>query len=220
MQEAIEKAKNDQDIQWYLESLELQRKQSGLRSLFSLHANKLESERKVIYYSEIRAKLNDVIKPMTEKYQCTEREIIIAFDEGQELEKRLDTYLRKKMRKGVYEDDLTKLRSEILKQRKLNPEIRMMQNAIAWAYGEVVFLFGNEEKNIRTVCSTGEATMRSPLAGEAFHSFSLEDNSDVLILGPRNQLQPFKDKYGDKIVYLEDLTYSQKKFFNVPKKLW
>lgn len=113
---AIEK---DEDVKWYVEYTDLIRQQSGLQALFSLNT-KLDIDRASRIFADKRFALNNIIDSLASKYNCYDKEIIIAFDAAQEKEKQIDTYLRKKLQKGAAsEQKLYELRADILKHKKL-----------------------------------------------------------------------------------------------------
>lgn len=216
--EAIED-KTDAEINLYLEYTELQRKREGLRALLRM---KDKTSVPQSYPNEdftTKFAASDLIRSLAEKYNCAERDILIAFDLAQPQEKRIDTYLRKKFNKGIYgQNILAQLREDVLRIQKLNQEIRMSINDIYWAYGDVVILMGGDKSKVRKELGS-EAMMDSPITGDDFYSINLKTTNNLLILGPRKDLEAFKKDYGDRIVYIEDLSLAQMDALKVPDNL-
>jgi hypothetical protein len=219
---------NKEDLVLYVEGSNLQRKQMGLRALFKL-SEKISSNdedilkhvrfSKGLFEGELRAKFLDVVNFLATKYECYQREIIIAFDCAQDKDKQLDTYLRTKVRKGRSNLNLMELRGNILKSIKLHPEIRMSINSVFWQYGDIVILKGRSDTGEEIQEEVGkEAVMQSPLRGDNYFSIDFMTNEDVIILGPKQILSDYKEKFKDKVIYLEELNQLQKDFFKVPSK--
>lgn len=212
----------DKDVQLYLELVELKRKQAGLRALFQVN-DKLsieQTEPKMLDYME--EKIKPIIEKLAQQYNCNVREILIAFDQAQPEGKKLDDYLRKKMSKLSKDDmdgflnrqSLSDLRAKVLKNGKLSAHIRMSRNCILSDYGPVSILIGGDTSKINSLIlderfSFTEAVMRSPIEGENFYAIDLMNTENLLILGPREILKKYKESYGDKIVYNEELSFSR-----------
>ena len=105
---------------------------------------------------------------------------------------------------------------------KLNDNIRVLYNEIHWGYGSVVVLRGNgldiiDHKKPPVV---GEAQLLFPWqnGGEPF-CLNL-DNEDTIILGPKKELEEHcKNTNLKNIVFIEDLTPSQRRLLRVPIQL-
>lgn len=214
------------NILLYVESTQLDRKSRGLSALLffgekiSLDENKmpmLMKSHKVAFNSNLRHQFLQEVDRIASIHDCTRREIIIAFDCAQKSNKQIDTCLREKASRGHSIQSLMEFRMEILHSLKLNPEIRMSINTIFWEYGDMVILKGSpsEEHEIHEKIGD-EAVMVSPLNSDTYYSINLEANEDILILGPQKILEPFKEKFKDKLVFFEELNQTQKKFFKIP----
>lgn len=95
----------------------------------------------------------------------------------------------------------------------------MSINDIFWDYGKVVILMGGDRSKVRKTLDNREALMNSPIAGDDFYSINLKTTDNLLILGPRKDLEAYKKDYGDRIVYIEDLSAAQMDALQVPKQL-
>ena len=63
-----------------------------------------------------------------------------------------------------------------------------------------------------------EATLLTPIENEGeFLCLDLK-RDDTIIIGPREKLEKYKKEYGDRIVYLEELTARQRNMLHLPKK--
>jgi hypothetical protein len=207
------------DLQNYLEVSNLKRKEVGLRALFSL-GKKMDIWPPPDSHFSTLENYNEYIDQLAQKYNCGKREVIIAFDQTQPKEKRIDTYFRKKVQKGSHElNKLEQRRAKLLFTDKLNPEIRMSENQILWPYGDVVILKSKENTAVNFTDERHEAYLQSPIGGEDFYTINLKESNDLIILGPKAVLEPFKAEYGNKIVYIEDLSLEQRKLLKVPKHL-
>lgn len=213
------KSLNDPDVTLYLESVALKRKQQGLRALFTM------KDKTSLFLTgprqDVSAKIDarEVIEQLAKKYKCNERDVLIAFDQRQPIEKQIDPYLRKKFGKGIYPQNmLANIRSDVLRNSKLNQEIRMSEDTIFWSYGNVVILMGGDKSVVRERAGN-EALLDSPIKSDDFYSINLKTTDNVLILGPRKELEAFKADYGDRIVYIEDLSPAQRKSLDVPDNL-
>lgn len=159
----------------------------------------------------LRQAFDQIVEELCIKHNCTEKAIRIAFDAKLPPEDRIDVYLYTKFKKGGYaNEDLTAIRGSVLKNQKLNPEIRMGLDSIYWRYGTVVILKGGGKENVREK-KGDEAIMQAPWQDEGkFFAIDLKSDPDVIILGPKEILKKFADEYPKKIVYVEDLTDEQR----------
>lgn len=214
----------DAEINLYLEYVTLQRKKNGLRALLMM---KNKASVKKTYPGEdfdTKFSARELIISLSQKYKCAQRDILIAFDQAQPEEKQLDFYLRNKFKKRGNQNPLAaqkclaNLRSTVLRLDKLNQEIRMSQNEIYWGYGDVVILMAKDQSKIRESIET-EILMNSPIVDDGFYSINLKNTDNLLILGPRRRLEAFKESYGDRIVYIEDLSLAQMDVLKVPDEL-
>ncbi len=101
---------------------------------------------------------------------------------------------------------------------KLNCDIRVMQNAIAWSYGNVVVLRGDGKEVIGGCWSReGEAFLLAPFQNEGkFFSLDLTDPK-ILILAPLKIIQNFPNTAAKcNMVALEHLNPQQRLDFSVP----
>lgn len=208
----LELLKEDPLLKDYVEYHELKRKQRGI---FLRMRDKLDfsQEKKTTFYPIAHQKFEEIVGRLCIKYGCTPKAVKIAFDHKLPQEERIDFYLFKKFKKGGYsDDDLRAARAWMLDNQKLNPEIRMGCNTIYWHYGDVVVLKGGNE-NI-SAQQGEEATMKAPWQNEGkFYTINLQSDPDVIILGPKEILKKYADKYPQKIVYVENLTPEQKIYF-------
>lgn len=105
----------------------------------------------------------------------------------------------------------------------LNAEIRMLEDKIYWAYGNVAILKGFKSKEEKTshrqIAKAFELFTPGPWSNPEgkFFEFNLKDES-ILILGPKKILEPYKDKYMN-LVFIEDLTQEQREKLKVPVSL-
>ena len=207
-------------IHLYLEYATLKRKQNGLRALLTMK-NKTSIEKTPPRVDD-STRSSALIYFLAKKYDCSERDILVAFDLAQPKEKQLDYYLRGKYKKeGHSQNILAELRSNVLKLQKLNQEIRISQNEIYWEYGNVVILIGGigeDQSKVRKSLGT-EMLMNSPIVSDDFYSINLKNTDNLLILGPKKDLEAFKENYGDRIVYIEDLSLAEMDTLGVPDRL-
>lgn len=168
-------------------------------------------------------KFQKLIESLGKIHNCGIHQILIEIDQSLGNEK-IDHYLSKKYSKGCPIDVLIKARDYLLRNEKLNCEIRMMKNKIAWNYGKVVVLTGFTSENAKqqvirdekAQCCGEIFTPQPWLNNGEFFTFDLKKNEDILILGPRVLLGKYQDQGYSNLVFSEDLTEEQKKFFNVP----
>lgn len=213
----LAKIKEDPQVLKYLQFHELRRLSSGLRAFFILK-NKLALSSTRAFESQ-PSLFMEIAKKLTIKYGCEIRDILIAFDERQPTHKKIDTYFKRKRNIKYDSHMLYDLRINILRNQKLNPEIRMSQATIFWQYGDVVILKGEGEKHIVNKLGS-EAVMHSPHHTPDGEFFVIDlQEEDVLILGPRAKLEPFQEKYKDKLVFIEDLSIEQLDKLKVPQYL-
>lgn len=96
----------------------------------------------------------------------------------------------------------------------IRPEIRFARNQIDFRYGRMAILIGHpSDLKITSVISyRNEVWTLTPFEnGGKFFSIDLARQKNLLIVGPKEQLAPFTDRYKGRIAYIEDLRPSQKK---------
>ena len=214
----MDKLSKDEELKLYLEYTTLSRKQNGLRAFFILK-NKTSGIRWVKLDSKTNMQTMDILNQLSTKYNCTSGEILTAFDQSRPQETRIDTYLRQKFNDKKYsQDELAEIRSYVLRTKKLNQEIRMSMDKIFWSYGNAVVLLGGDKSHVR-VRSGNEAILHTPIANKDFYTIDLKNTKNLLILGPKRELESYKIEYGDRIVYIEDLSSTQKEELGVPDEL-
>ncbi len=111
------------------------------------------------------------------------------------------------------------IRELVLPLWKILPDIRATSNRVDWQYGEVVILKGVKEKSIigdqHNVSIKNEVSLLYPFQnGGKFLGLPL-NNSDTIILGPREVLSRYKSQYSN-ICYVEELSPHQKKHLEIP----
>lgn len=104
-----------------------------------------------------------------------------------------------------------------INQNTIKTSIHADINHVYWDHGDVFVLRGNGS-DIPSHVSDEEATLLSPIENDGeFYCLDLK-RDDTIILGPREKLEKYKKEYGDRIVYLEELTARQRNMLHLPKQ--
>lgn len=159
------------------------------------------------------------VEELCQKYGCDKTAILISLDEALK-ENSIDCYLYKKFKKGFAVEKIMNARHRALQHLKLNPEIRMAENTILWAYGDVVILKGfksQEDENAIIQYKSSEFLTCAPWQDSKgkFFSFNLKDDPSILILAPK-QYQEYQAQYSN-LVIIEELNSQQSKELNIPQ---
>lgn len=225
--EEVEGLINDPDIKDYILYKELKNKK--VRRFFGFKRRYLLADWGFVFEfnrwklsvnTKVPKELTNIIEELTQKHQCSEMELFIAFDECLKDDK-IDCYLFKKYQKGCPLDDLQRARDYTLRHVKLNSDIRMMENKILWHYGPIAVLkgYGSDEERIKfiqdeKVQNIGEHRTLPPWANNGKFSIIAFKDPDILILGPKSILKEHAKTYSN-LVYIEDLTIEQKQKFGI-----
>lgn len=153
----------------------------------------------------------------------------------------IDKYLAKKTEKIISNESLPKEKKDEAIQQlrsarnfllskvggtsyKLNAEIRFSPNKIYWGYGDVVIVkgVGNESDRKRFIDQDFKSEVLTPDTisnkGEYFQ-VDLKNEDNLIILGPKDMLKDHKELYGDRLVFIEDLTEEQWDLLKIPERL-
>lgn len=175
---------------------------------------------------------NAAILDIAEREKVGLREVVTALDISMPKSEGIYAYLAHKYvqwtSKGVKDANniIVNMMDRFFGVSKLNYNIRVLKNAIAWGYGDVVVLKGNA-KAISSPTSKfdtdgTENTLPNPWQNEGdFFRLPL-NQEDVIVIGPEKELMKHKkemDEKGIKYVFVESMDQEQLNFLKVPKYL-
>lgn len=191
-------------------------------------------------------KLRDEVKRIAEEHGCPEIAVKMALlkkhypsipgNKGD-----IDKYIAKKVDKIRTNERMSKdEKEEAIKEvrgarsflfskntassGKLNAEIRFASNKVFWRYGDVVIIkgTGNEEDRKRFIDQDiiSEVLTPDPVSNKGeYFKVDLKNEDNLIILGPRKQLEGYKDSYGERLIYIEDLTEEQQDKLKIPDEM-
>jgi hypothetical protein len=171
--------------------------------------------------------VENLFKKFLRKEYLREYHLMILRDELQDPKDRIDRILAQHYKNLIASgkkepeahDECLVAREIVTFPNKLDAKIHAGKNRIYWSYGDVVVLRGKGSAVTGAMISSYQAILLAPHQnGGEFFCLDLK-REDTIILGPKEKLEKFKKEYGDRIVYIEELTPRQRNLMCVPKKL-